>query len=475
MEVHHQAAPAVSGGEGSRSSAGELLARCGAGLCSSVAGFGRKLGKIARDDPRRVAHSLKVGLALTLVSVLYYVRPLFNNWGLSTLWAVLTVVVVMEYTVGGTLIKGLNRAFATLAAGFLAVGAHKLADLCGAKGEPVLLAVFVFLLASAATFSRFIPEVKARYDYGVTIFILTFSLVAVSSYRVEELIRLAHQRFCTIAVGVATCLLTTVFVIPVWAGEDLHKLAAANLDKLAEFLEGLESECFGENGPGENLESKAFLYVYKSVLHSKATEDSLSNFAKWEPPHGKFFFRYPWSQYQNLGALSRQCASSMQALASYIITLTKSQVTANSSLHFRHQRIREPCLIYSLTALVFSQHPEANLELCLKARTACGEISLNSAKALRELSAAIRMMTVPSSAKTHMSAAIKAARTLGAELAEDDDLAKVMHVAVVASLLSELVVQTKKIAESVDNLAKSAHFKKPEEDTQKDVVINVGS
>lgn len=49
---------------------------------------------------------------------------------------------------GGTLIKGLNRAFATLAAGFLAVGAHKLADLCGAKGEPVLLAVFVFLLGT---------------------------------------------------------------------------------------------------------------------------------------------------------------------------------------------------------------------------------------------------------------------------------------------------------------------------------------
>ena len=92
--------------------------------------------------------------------------------------------------------------------------------------------------ASAATFSRFIPEVKARYDYGVTIFILTFSLVAVSSYRVEELIRLAHQRFSTIAIGVATCLFTAIFVCPVWAGEDLHNLAAANLDKLADFLEG---------------------------------------------------------------------------------------------------------------------------------------------------------------------------------------------------------------------------------------------
>ena len=94
--------------------------------------------------------------------------------------------------------------------------------------------------ASAATFSRFIPEVKARYDYGVTIFILTFSLVAVSSYRVEDLIEFAHERVTTIAVGVATCLFTTVFVFPVWAGEDLHNLAAGNLDKLAEFLEGTE-------------------------------------------------------------------------------------------------------------------------------------------------------------------------------------------------------------------------------------------
>jgi uncharacterized membrane protein YccC len=85
---------------------------------------------------------------------------------------------------------------------------------------------------------RFIPEIKAKYDYGVTIFILTFSLVAVSSYRVEELIQLAHDRFYTIIVGVVICLLTTVFVFPVWAGEGVHKLAVGNLDKLAQFFEG---------------------------------------------------------------------------------------------------------------------------------------------------------------------------------------------------------------------------------------------
>ncbi|KAM3367385.1 hypothetical protein ACQJBY_016156 [Aegilops geniculata] len=414
------------------------------GLWCWVAGFARKVGRIAREDPRRVAHSLKVGLALTLVSVLYYVTPLFKGFGVSTLWAVLTVVVVMEYTVGGTLSKGLNRAFATLVAGFIAVGAHQVANRCGAQGEPILLAIFVFLLASAATFSRFIPEIKARYDYGVTIFILTFSLVAVSSYRVEELIQLAHQRFSTIVIGVLTCLCTTIFVFPVWAGEDLHKLSAGNLDKLAQFLQGLESECFGEKAASENLEGKAFLQVYKSVLNSKASEDSLCNFAKWEPGHGKFGFRHPWSQYQKLGALCRQCASSMEALASYVITLQKSQ------------------------------YPEANPELTLKVRTACGEMSSHSAKALKELSTAIRTMIIPSPANITMSAAIKAAKDLRNELSEEAALLQVMHVAVTATLLSDLVTTIVKIAETADNLARLGHFKNPEK-TQKDVAINIPS
>lgn len=70
------------------------------------------------------------------------------------------------------------------------------------------------------------------------IFILTFSLVAISSYRVDELIELAHQRLSTIAIGGATCMFISIFLFPVWAGEDLHKLAANNLDKLAAYLEG---------------------------------------------------------------------------------------------------------------------------------------------------------------------------------------------------------------------------------------------
>jgi hypothetical protein len=56
--------------------------------------------KVGHDDPRRVIHSLKVGLSLSLVSLLYLAEPLFNGIGQSAIWAVMTVVVVLEFTAG---------------------------------------------------------------------------------------------------------------------------------------------------------------------------------------------------------------------------------------------------------------------------------------------------------------------------------------------------------------------------------------
>jgi hypothetical protein len=60
----------------------------------------REIWKVGKDDPRRILHSLKVGLALALVSLLYLMEPLFKGIGSNAMWAVMTVVVVMEFTVG---------------------------------------------------------------------------------------------------------------------------------------------------------------------------------------------------------------------------------------------------------------------------------------------------------------------------------------------------------------------------------------
>ena len=60
----------------------------------------RTMWKVGREDPRRVIHAFKVGLSLTLVSLLYLLEPLYEGIGQNAIWAVMTVVVVLEFTAG---------------------------------------------------------------------------------------------------------------------------------------------------------------------------------------------------------------------------------------------------------------------------------------------------------------------------------------------------------------------------------------
>lgn len=91
---------------------------------------------------------------------------------------------------------------------------------------------------AAATYMRFIPYIKKNYDYGVVIFLLTFNLITVSSYRVIDVTKIAHQRLYTIAIGCAVCLFTSLLVFPIWSGEDLHTITVAKLQGLANCIEG---------------------------------------------------------------------------------------------------------------------------------------------------------------------------------------------------------------------------------------------
>jgi hypothetical protein len=71
------------------------------GLASKVWKFLHKAWDIGVDDPRKVIHCLKVGIAVTVVSFFYYVRPLYDSFGKAdAVWAIMTVVVVFENTVG---------------------------------------------------------------------------------------------------------------------------------------------------------------------------------------------------------------------------------------------------------------------------------------------------------------------------------------------------------------------------------------
>ena len=93
--------------------------------------------------------------------------------------------------------------------------------------------------SATVTFVRFFPTMKARYDYGLLIFILTFSLVSVSSYRVDKVLHMAHQRVTTIIMGSFIAFVTCICIRPVWIGEELQNLIANNIEKLGNFLQGI--------------------------------------------------------------------------------------------------------------------------------------------------------------------------------------------------------------------------------------------
>ncbi|XP_054779253.1 aluminum-activated malate transporter 2-like [Prosopis cineraria] len=426
------------------------------GLKEKVFNFYRTAKEIQQDDPRRVIHALKVGLTLTLVSLFYYHQPLYDSFGLSAMWAVMTVVVVFEYSVGATLGKGLNRGLATLLAGALGVGAHYLADLSGQTIEPILIGFFVFLQAAIATFIRFFPKIKARYDYGLLIFILTFSLISVSGFREDEIIEMAHKRLSTIFIGGSACVMISIFVCPVWAGEELHSLIALNLESLANFLQAFEDEYFRTSKEGESKDvMTALLEGYKTVLNSKSTEESLANFARWEPRHGRFQFRHPWDKYLKIGTLTRQCAYRMEALNAQL----------NSNL-------------------------QASAEIRSIIQEVCSEMSLESGKALKELGMAMSTMRKPCFVDIHIANSKSAAKSLNSllqsSLWKEIDLLSILPAGTVASLLCDIIACIEEIAAVVNELPSLTNFETidttkspskiqstPHSDSNSDVVILV--
>ncbi|EXC36056.1 Aluminum-activated malate transporter 2 [Morus notabilis] len=418
-------------GTSSYSSSDGLFKALAEKMLGKVVEFSRKLKKLGQDDPRRIIHSLKVGLAITLVSLFYYFKPLYDGFGVNAIWAVLTVVVVFEFSVGATLGRGLNRMLATLLAGGLGLGTHRLATLSGETGEPILIAVFVFVIAAIVTFLRFLPQMKVRYDYGLMMFILTFCLVSVSGYRDDEVIKTAFRRLTTITTGSITTVIVCTFICPVWIGVELHKVVAGNLEKLGNFLEGFAGEYF-QLSEAEDSRDKSFLEGYKSVLTSKGNEENMANLARWEPRHGQFRFNHPWKQYLKVSNLARQCAYKIEALHGYLQPETQTPQEDRS-------KIQEPCKIIS---------------------SECG-------KALKELASTMKKMRRSSAlAEPHIAkskVAIENLKTMlkSGQIWKDSDILEITPAAAVASLLMEVVSCTENIAEAVRELESLAHFKSP--------------
>ncbi|XP_057782035.1 aluminum-activated malate transporter 2-like [Salvia miltiorrhiza] len=404
--------------------------------------------KIGAEDPRKILHSLKVGLAMAAVSLIYYFDLFRDGYstgsGLYAMWAVNTVAVVFEFSIGATIGKGVNRTLATVVGGALGVGAHGATSFAGNTAESIMLAFIIFFICGVATFGRFIPKLKARNDYFFLIVIVTYGLIAVSTFRGEKLIEMAEKRLSTVLVGYATVLVCCC-ICPCWAGQDLHTLVATNIDTLGTFLADFGDEYFETaNSNDKSHEIRASMEGYRAVINSKSVEESLVNFAKWEPRHGKFRYWHPWDHYVKIGAFTRECACKLDALHACL----DSDMQAPSGIR---ERMKEACTAMS---------------------SECGN-------ALREAAQGMRTMTRSALADAHVSNAEAGANNLKLLLQTpvwgDARLLDVCPAATVASLLVQIVSCTADVVDSVHQLANLSKFSNPNEvkphHTHADVVL----
>ncbi|CAI7795622.1 unnamed protein product [Closterium sp. NIES-53] len=264
-----------------------------------------------RANPKLVSLAVKSGLAATLAAVLCVLEDPIPDLTEIGIWAVVTVDLVFEPTVGSSLGKGINRTAGTLLAAVLAFGVNHATPHLG-DVKPLFLAVIVFLGSVIPTYYRYRPPFKDTWSYSFLMMSLTFHILILSGYRHEEKLYYPLARLVMIMLGFTSVGLVHIFILPAYSGDLLHNLLVSRLKLVAAELDRCGDCCVLEDSSTDSA-----LEVCSNILFCQAEVDKHLSAIQFEPPHGKFFHGYPWKAY---------CAvlTSLQNFALAVITIKSS-------------------------------------------------------------------------------------------------------------------------------------------------------
>ncbi|CAH9141411.1 unnamed protein product [Cuscuta epithymum] len=222
--------------QGSAPSIGEDDKKKAAEISLPCKGWIFRVADFYKEDTKRVFFPLKVGLAVLLVSLITLFQAPYQLFGDSSIWSIVTVVMIFEYNVGATLNRGLNRALGSMIAVGLAIAISEIAVRSGHISEPMLIGTAIFLVATITSLMKLWPPL-VPYEYGFRVTLFTFCLIIVSGYRTESAIKFSVDRIYSIVIGTIIAVLVNVLVCPVWAGELLHKELVSSFNIVADSLE----------------------------------------------------------------------------------------------------------------------------------------------------------------------------------------------------------------------------------------------
>ncbi|XP_073131591.1 aluminum-activated malate transporter 4-like [Henckelia pumila] len=289
--------------------------------------FAKKAMEMGRNDPRKIIYALKMGFALALVSLFIFWKKPLPDISQFSIWAILTVIVMFEFSIGATFIKGFNRSLGTFCAGMLAFLFAGLSLLAG-KGEKVVIVISFFITGTTASYLKLYPTM-APYEYGYRVFVLTFCILMVAGNRTREYTEAILTRLVLIAVGACVCFIINICIYPIWSGDDLHRLVVNNFRDLANSLEGcvngylktIDLNRTSSRFMSQQASSDQLYLGYKSVIESANRENTLLNFALWEPAHGRYRRHpRPWRTYVKVSSAVRHCAYAVMALHGCILS-----------------------------------------------------------------------------------------------------------------------------------------------------------